>query len=202
MAWPRRRPQARLTTFQTRCAGRPVYPTWPGGLRSDGWVPPPCGLDHVRPERRYFPPGDPGFRKRAMRRVRKSTAQGYCQLLSGHAAIGSFLHDRMTGPQRLDSDECWWCGCGRRQTRHHLFTGCRAWTPKIRELWQRVGKDCGWEHPRAPAPRWLWEDDAVGAVVNFLESTRVGSRASAGMARARVDEVRGEEGEEGGPGPH
>ena len=65
-----------------------------------------------------------------------------------------------------------------------------------------MGKDCGWEHPRAPAPRWLWKDDAVGAVVDFLESTRVGSRASAEMARARVDEVRGEEGEEGGPGPH
>ena len=32
----------------------------------------------------------------------------YYQLLSGHAAIESFLHDRMTGPQRLDSDKCWW----------------------------------------------------------------------------------------------
>ena len=45
------------------------------------------------------------------------------------------------------------------------------------------------------------------AVVDFLESTRVGSRASAEMARARVGEDRGEgaawgsEGEEGGPGP-
>ena len=60
--------------------------------------------DHVRPERRYPPPpGGPGFRKGALRRVRKSTAQRYYQLLSGHAAIGSLLYDRMTGPQRLDS---------------------------------------------------------------------------------------------------
>ena len=70
-----------------------------------------------------------------------------------------------------------------------------------------MGKECGWEHPRAPALRWLWKDDAVGAVVDFLESTRVGSRASAEMARARVDGGRGDEaawgseGEEGGPGP-
>ena len=162
--------------------------------------------DHVRPERRYVPPGGLGFRKRAMRRVRKSTAQPYYQLMSGHAAIGSFLHDRMTGPQRLESDGCWWCNCRRRQSRHHLFTECRAWAPQIRELWRRVGKDCGWEHPRAPALRWLWKDDAVGAVVEFLENTRVGCRASAEMARARVDEGRGEEdawvseGEEGGPG--
>ena len=98
--------------------------------------------DHVRPERRYVPPGGPGFRKRAMRRVRKSVAQRYYQVLSGHAATGSFLHDRMLGPQRLESDECWWCKC-ERQSRHHLFTECRAWAPQVRELWQRVGKDCG-----------------------------------------------------------
>ena len=128
-------------------------------------------------------------------------------ILSGHAATGSFLHDRMTGPQRAESDECWWCSCGKRQTRHHLFTECQAWRPQIKELWKRIGKDCGWEHPRAPAMRWLWKDDAVGAVVEFLEVTRVGSRASAAMARARVDEDRdgeevlGQEGEEDGPGP-
>ena len=113
--------------------------------------------------------------------------------MSGHAAIGTFLYDRMTGPQRLESDGCWWCNCGRRQSRHHLFTECRAWAPQIRELWRRVGKDCGWEHPRAPALRWLWKDDAVEAVVEFLENTRVGCRASAEMATARMDKDRGEE---------
>ena len=163
--------------------------------------------DHVRPERRYIPPGGPGFRRRAMRGVRKSVAQRYYQLLSGHAAMGAFLHDRMTGPQRQETDACWWCNCGRRQTRHHLFTECRAWAPQVRELWRRIGKDCGWEHPRAPALRWLWKDDAVGAVVEFLENTRVGSRASAEMARDRMDEGRdedevpGQESEEDGPGP-
>ena len=53
----------------------------------------------------------------------------------------------------------------------------------------------------------LWKGDAVGAVVDFLENTRVGSRAPAEMARARMDEDRegeeapGQESEEGEPGP-
>ena len=54
--------------------------------------------------------------------------------------------------------------------------------------------------------RWLWKDDAVGAVAEFLECTRVGSRASAEMRMARAgedregDEVPGQESEEDGPG--
>ena len=52
----------------------------------------------------------------------------------------------------------------------------------------------GGGYPRAPALRWLWKDDAVGAMVGFLENTRVGARASAEMARARMDE--GREGDE------
>ena len=82
--------------------------------------------DHVRPEGRYHPPGGSGLRRRLLCRVRKSAAQRYYQLLSGHAAIGSFLHGRMTSPQRLESGECWWCNCGKRQTRHHLFTEFKA----------------------------------------------------------------------------
>ena len=82
---------------------------------------------HVRPERRYRPPRGTGLSIKRLRRTRKSLASRYCQLLSGHAVIGSFLRKRMTEPQRLKSDECWWCNCGKRQTRHHLFVECRAY---------------------------------------------------------------------------
>ena len=88
-----------------------------------------------------------------------------------------------------------------------MFVECRAWASQIRELCKKIGKGCGWEHPRAPALRWFWKDDAVGAVVDFLETTRVGSRASAELARLRMDEDRdgaealGQEGGEDGPGP-
>ena len=47
---------------------------------------------HVRPERRCRPPAGSGLRRKALRRVRKSLASRYYQFLSGHAAIGSFLH--------------------------------------------------------------------------------------------------------------
>ena len=160
--------------------------------------------DHVRPERRPHPPGETGLRRRALRRVRKSTAQRCYQLLSGHAAIGSSLHDRMTGPQRQETDECWWCNCGKRQSRHHLFTECRAWAPQIRALCKRIGKDCRWEHLRAPSMRWVWKEDVTEAVIEFLEDTPVGSRSSR-MARAKLGDRESvgqvSEGEEGGPGP-
>ena len=119
------------------------------GHRRQGKGYPPVA-DHVRAERRYHPPGGSGLRRRLLRRVRKSTAQRYYQLLPGNAAIGS-LHDRMAGPQRLESDECWWRNCGKKQTHHHLFTKCKAWAPQIRRLWERIGRDCKWEHPRAPS---------------------------------------------------
>ena len=136
-----------------------------------------------------LPPGGTGFRRKLLRRVQKLTAQHYYQLLTGHAAIGSFLHDRMTGSQTRETDECWWSNCGKRQPHHHLFTNCKAWTPQIRELWKRIGKDCRWEHPRAPALRWLWKKDATGAVLEFLGRTQVGCRTSAEADRTRVDEL-------------
>ena len=55
----------------------------------------------------------------------------YYQLLSGHAAIGPYLKDKI---RRTDDDRCWWCAGGKQQTRHHLFTECRAWLPQIRRL--------------------------------------------------------------------
>ena len=59
------------------------------------------------------PPGGSGLRRKALRRVRKPLVGRYYQLLSGHAAIGSFLHERVAGPLRLESSECRWCGSGK-----------------------------------------------------------------------------------------
>ena len=128
-----------------------------------------------------------------MRRVSKATAQRYSQLLTGHAAIGSFPHDRMTGPQRLGSDERWWCCSGARQSRHHLFMECSAWAPRSGCFGKGSERSAHWEHSRAPALRWLWREAATGAVLDFLESTRVGCRVSAEISRLRVDEDRGGE---------
>ena len=106
---------------------------------------------HVKAERGYRPPGGKDLQRRQLRRTRKPLAERHYQLLSGYVTIGSFLHDRLgsTGQERC------WCSSRRRQSRHHLFVWCRAWAPRIKRLWKRAGKDCGWKHPRASVVRLL-----------------------------------------------
>ena len=80
---------------------------------------------------------------------------------------------------------------------------CRAWTPQIRRLWQRVARDCRWKHPKAPAVRKLWKEGATEAVLEFLGDVRVGCWQAV-RVRAPAEakgEGTGSEGEEGGPGP-
>ena len=84
--------------------------------------------------------------------LQKHIASRYYQLLSGHSAIGPYIKDKI---RKTDDDRCWWCGGGKKQTRHHLFTECGAWMPQIRKLWKDVGKARGWKYPRAPSGRWL-----------------------------------------------
>ena len=42
-------------------------------------------------------------------------------------------------------------------------------------MWERVGKDCEWESPRAPSVRLLFRDEqATPALLAFLGDTRAG----------------------------
>ena len=36
-----------------------------------------------------------------------------------------------------------------------------------------IGRDCQWQHPRAPSVRWLWDERATEAVLECLGGTRV-----------------------------
>ena len=92
------------------------------------------------PRRMYRPPSGRGLRRKLLRRTPKSTANRYYQFLSGHAAIGLYLKDKIW---KTDDDWCWWCGEGKQQTRHHLSTECKAWLPQIRRLWRDIGKAHG-----------------------------------------------------------
>ena len=74
---------------------------------------------------------------------------------------------------------------------------CKAWAPQIRGLWERVGKDREWERPRAPVVRLLWDVRATEAVLEFLESTRVGCRTAARAIGPREEEGQASGGEEG-----
>ena len=172
------------------------------GLRTSRWI-----REHVGPKHRYRPP--PGGRLRSeLRVVRKELAGRYYQLLTGHAAVATHL--KRIGQSA--SDECWWCGSGERQTRLHLFTQCRRWTPEIRRLWQRVNAESG--SYRAPSVRRPFnEPQATEAVLDFLRTTRVGrlpglvmfgimeEESGTGLELWADSENPEEEGNEGGPGP-
>lgn len=71
---------------------------------------------------------------------------------------------------------------------------------------KRIGKECGWKHPRAPLVRLLWKERATEAVLEFLRDARAGRRAAV-MVTIGPQEDRGEESErragdeESGPAP-
>ena len=57
---------------------------------------------HIKRRRGYRPPMGRRLRKE-LRHERKALAGRYCQLLSGHAAIGAFLCSRLN---KIPSDRC------------------------------------------------------------------------------------------------
>ena len=108
--------------------------------------------------------------RKDLNRTRKDLASRFYQMLSGHAATAEHL--RRVG--QTESDTCFWCGTGERQTRYHLFVRCRRRTPEIRRLWQRVRAETGWEG--VPSIRRLFGDERnVKAILGFLEGTKVGN---------------------------
>ena len=145
--------------------------------------------------------------------MRKELAGRFYQLLSGHTAIGPHL--KRSG--QATDDGCWWGGSGESQTRHHLFIKCWRWMSEIRQLWQKMERDCEWRTRRGPSVRLLFRDErAIPAVLEFLGKTRVGKMSGLALLGAEEEgsdlceiemwlgedeEEPGSEGDEGGPGP-
>jgi hypothetical protein len=50
------------------------------------------------------------------------------QLMMGHTVIAPYLKHKI---KTSDSDTCWWCEKGVRQTREHLFKNCTYWKDVI-----------------------------------------------------------------------
>ena len=63
------------------------------------------------PGRKHRPFSGRRVSRKQLRRERKSAASRYYQLMSGHAAIGPSLKDRI---RKTDDDSCWWCGGGKK----------------------------------------------------------------------------------------
>ena len=107
--------------------------------------------------------------RKDLNKTRKELASRYYQLLSGHVAVAEHL--KRIG--QADSDRCFWCGSGEKQTRYHLMVKCRRWAPEIRKMWQKVRAETGWSG--APTVRRLFGDKRnVKAILEFLEGTKVG----------------------------
>ena len=173
------------------------------------WIRTHCGR-----RRRYNPPKGGKMRK-DLAKAPKELAGRFYQMLSGHAATAEHL--KRVG--QTDSDTCFWCGSGERQTRHHLFVKCRRWMPEIRRLWQKARAGTG--EGGAPSIRKLFGNEKnTKAILEFLEKTKVGKmpgrvllaggpdleeeelegfslRVSGGEAETEVSSS----GDEDGPGP-
>ena len=166
--------------------------------------------ERVKRKHRYRPP--PGGKMRSeLRAVRKERAGRFYQLMTGHAATAPHL--KRIG--QVESDRCWWCNSGQRQSRFHLFRRCRRWRTEIREMWQKIEAECE-GGPRAPSVRGLFRDPrAIPAVLDFLRDTRVGRMPGLEVHGIQEDELGREvelwaededasdedQEEEGGPGP-
>ena len=80
---------------------------------------------HVRRKHRYRPPRARRIRKE-LRGERKALVGIYYQFLSGHATIGSYLHEKI---HKVEPSACCWCGSAERGFWYHLIAKCKMWAP-------------------------------------------------------------------------
>jgi hypothetical protein len=122
-----------------------------------------------------------GFRT-ALKKISKRKAAVFLQLASGHALMGTHL----MRIKKKESDACWWCDSGRKQSRGHLFGGCRAWKRECLALKRRVERITGRKRKRGQRRSErearlkvvdLFKDERLtGAVLEFLDDTEIGRR--------------------------
>jgi len=117
--------------------------------------------ERTKRRRSYIPPKKTGFRKE---RERKAIASRHHQPPTGHALIAPFLKEEL---KKTDSDQCWWCETGKRQTRDHLFKECGRWKTETNVLWTTICKKLGWKHRRNKTSE-LFREKATGAILQFL----------------------------------
>jgi hypothetical protein len=122
----------------------------------------------------YRPKKKWGIQK-ALQKIPKHKAAVFLQLASGHALIGTYL----TRIKKQESDICWWCDSGRKQTRGHLFGRCRAWRKELLDLKKKVewlkGRWRG-RGARLKVVSFFQDEWLTDAVLEFLEQTEIGRR--------------------------
>ena len=149
---------------------------------------------HVRPERWYHPREELVFEGSSCVEPGSRWQAGTTNFCQGTARS---VLPCMTGcrPQGLDSDERWWCNCGKRQ---RAITCLLSVEPGLLRS-GGCGRGLGGTAPASTRGRRWLGGYGGRAVLEYLGDTKGGCRVSPG--RARVDEGRDEEkvpGSEGG----
>jgi hypothetical protein len=79
--------------------------------------------------------------------------------------------------KKKESDRCWWCESGRRQTHGHLFGECRHWQCEFAELRTEVERITGKTRrlrERLKVVDLFNDDRLTKAILEFLAATQVG----------------------------
>lgn len=112
--------------------------------------------------------------RKLLKNEKKEVASRFYQLLMGHAVIAPYLKEKL---KKMESDVCWWCESGRRQTRELLFKEYQRWKAEMRDLWKRVGRDVGRRQAKWKSMSKLFrEERAEGAILEFIRKTGVGKK--------------------------
>lgn len=118
----------------------------------------------------------------------------YFRLKTGHGAIGTFLvRIGVTG-----TPEYWWCGAAEQSVKH-LYTKCRKWRRQRRKLLRSLSaKNITWQGwtERKGLAKLVADGGAVGSLVEFLKTTKVGSRAGTGRREREWEKRNDQTGED------
>ena len=122
---------------------------------------------HWGPPTGVPPPFGEGLERRLLQRERKSAARRYYQLLSGHAAIGPYLRDKL---HKTAVDKCWRCGGGRNRPVH----GVQGLAPADHEAVEGDMEGVRVETPKSPLGKATLEGEGYGNSVEVPEGHQGG----------------------------
>ena len=121
---------------------------------------------HVRPGQRCRPPPGGCLHRQRLSSTKKDLAGRYYQFLSGHGSFGSYLKTM----KKVDSDWCWFCSIGERQSRFRPVTRF----PARHESYGRGFGGCATREVQRSRQWGMFGDSrATPAVLSFLMDTRV-----------------------------
>lgn len=102
---------------------------------------------------------------------RKTLAQTYYQLKSGHAVIGVYLY-RI---KKIEKDTCNYCSGTYRQTVRHLLLDCRKWRRERSDMWNVTRADGSRLRRGLARTKEMFGDvNATRGIMKFIQDTGIG----------------------------